>query len=263
MKTKEKKSVNKYRSIGYNLVIRLIVPAILVLLWWCISSAKVFSPLVMPPLSKIGQALTDSLSSGLLVKDLAASLSIVLQGYLIGSLLGLIAGFIMGIVPRVKDLFEPVFNGLRQIPPLAWIPLLILWFGIGSTSKVVLIATGSFFPVLLNTINGVATAAQGLLEFAQVYKIKRKDVLWHIYLPGALPSIFVGLRLGLSTAWMSIVAVEMIAASAGVGYRINDARNLMQPEVVIFYMIVIGCVGGLMDLAIKLITRYVLRWQRQ
>ncbi len=245
-----------------NIANNAIVPLALIIGWWYLSSSGVFPPVLMPPLTKIWGAFTKSLANGLLAKDLISSLSIVLQGYLGGSLLGLTAGILMGIFPRVKRLFDPVLNGVRQIPPLAWIPLLILWFGIGDASKVILIITGSFFPVLLNTVNGITGVPQGLLEFAKLYKIRKRDILFRIYLPGALSSIFVGLRLGASTAWMSIVAAEMIAATAGVGYRINDARNLMQSDVVIVYMILIGCIGGLMDFVIKALAKYVLKWQR-
>lgn len=258
----ENDSVKKAVSIIVEIISSNIVPVILVILWWYLSSSGIFPSILMPPLTKIWSAFVKNFTNGLLAKDLISSLSIVLKGYIIGSLLGLIAGILMGIFPRVKRMFDPVLNGLRQIPPLAWIPLLILWFGIGNASKVILIIMGSFFPVLLNTVNGIAGVPQGLLEFAKLYKIKKRDILLHIYLPGALSSIFVGLRLGASTAWMSIVAAEMIAATAGVGYRINDARNLMQSDLVIVYMILIACVGGLMDFAIKSLAKYVLKWQR-
>ncbi|QDR81788.1 ABC transporter permease [Sporomusa termitida] len=264
LETGKEKQISRRISLTglVNLANNGIVPLTLIFCWWYLSSSEIFPPILMPPLTKIWSAFTKNLTNGLLAKDLISSLSIVLQGYIGGSLLGLTAGILMGIFPRVKRLFDPVLNGLRQIPPLAWIPLLILWFGIGDASKVILIITGSFFPVLLNTVNGITGVPQGLLEFAKLYKIKKRDILLRIYLPGALSSIFVGLRLGASTAWMSIVAAEMIAATAGVGYRINDARNLMQSDVVIVYMILIGCIGGIMDFVIKAIARYVLKWQR-
>lgn len=246
----------------YNNAIKFIVPVILVVLWAILSGSGKFSPLVMPPVSSIWKELVNSITSGMMFTDLFVSILIVLRGYIIGVLLGLVFGVLMGIFTKVNNLFSGTINAFRQIPPLAWIPLLILWVGIGDASKVILIALGVFYPVLLNTISGISEVSTSYLEFARNYKIKKKDILLHILLPGAVPSVFVGLRLGAGQAWMAVVAAEMIAATAGVGYRINAARNLMQTGQVILYMILIGVVGGLMDYILRKIEKRVIRWRQ-
>ena len=246
----------------YNNAIKFIVPVILVVIWVILSGSGKFSPLVMPPVSSIWKELVNSITSGMMFTDLFVSILIVLRGYIIGALLGLVFGVLMGIFTKVNNLFSGTINAFRQIPPLAWIPLLILWVGIGDASKVILIALGVFYPVLLNTISGISEVSTSYLEFARNYKIKKKDILLHILLPGAVPSVFVGLRLGAGQAWMAVVAAEMIAATAGVGYRINAARNLMQTGQVILYMILIGVVGGLMDYFLRKIEKRVVRWRQ-
>lgn len=244
-------------------ILGVLIPIALVILWILGSESGNFSPLVMPKISTIGDAFVSSITSGMIANDLKVSFWIVIRGYVVGAVLGLLLGVLMGISKTINALFSPIFNAIRQIPPLAWIPLLILWVGIGDSAKIILIGLGVFFPVLLNTLSGVAEVSTSYLEFARNYGIKKKDVLFEILLPGATPSIFVGLRLGASTSWMSIVAAEMIAAVAGVGYRINAARNMMQTGLVIVYMILIGLVGGLMDTLLRRLANSAIKWRKQ
>jgi sulfonate transport system permease protein len=205
----------------------------------------------MPPLEKLGRALVSGLSSGQIESDLGASLFRVLKGYLIGVALALTFGIAMGIFSRVNKFFSLFFNAVRQIPPLAWIPLFILWFGIGENSKIILIAKSSFFPILINTIEGIHRLPATYLELSRLYRITRKDLIFKMYVPQALPFIFTGLRLGAGSAWMSVVAAEIIVATSGIGYRINDARNLLESDVVITNMAIIGIVGVLMDFLLR------------
>lgn len=174
------------------------------------------------------------------------------------SILGVGFGIIMGVSIKVNRFLFFIFNSIRQIPMMAWIPLVILWFGIGETSKVVIITMGAFFPVLINTISGINQVQEGYIEVGKMFKLSKYDMFRQIYFPSALPSIFVGLKLALSTSWMIVVAAEMIAASSGIGYRINDARSLMQSDVVIVGMIVIGTVGIIMDKILFLISKKII-----
>jgi sulfonate transport system permease protein len=244
-----------------NNAVKFILPLMLVALWYLLGISGKFPPLLMPGLGAIGKAFWMSVVKGTLLKDIAASMSIVVKGFTAGASLGLILGIVMGYFPNVYLFFAGTLNSLRQIPPLAWIPLLILWYGITDTSKVILLALGSFFPVLLNTTSGIKEVPSGYMEFAKNYKVRKKDILLKILMPAAAPSVFVGLRLGAGTAWMSIVAAEMIAATAGLGYRINDSRNLLRTDIVIAYMVVIGIMGGGMDALLRLIGKKLTRWQ--
>ena len=169
-------------------------------------------------------------------------------------------GTLMGISGSTNKFFSGTFDAIRQIPPLAWIPLVILWFGIGETSKVILIAKASFFPILLNTISGIKSTPKAYIEVAKLYNKNSWKIFRQIYLPYALPNIFVGLRLGLSSAWMTVIAAELIASTSGIGYRINDARNLLQSDVVITGIIVVGLLGVIMDRILDRILRELTPW---
>ena len=200
------------------------------------------------------------MSSGQIFQDVLISLSRVMQGYGIGLILGVFMGTLMGISGSTNKFFSGTFDAIRQIPPLAWIPLVILWFGIGETSKVILIAKASFFPILLNTISGIKSTPKAYIEVAKLYNKNSWKIFRQIYLPYALPNIFVGLRLGLSSAWMTVIAAELIASTSGIGYRINDARNLLQSDVVITGIIVVGLLGVIMDRILDRILRELTPW---
>ncbi len=242
-------------------ILGIIFPIIILLVWHLAVTVGNASEMLLPKPSAIWKSFWEYCFNGILVQDILISLFRVIRGYVAGALIGLTLGLLMGIFTNVNAFFSPTLNALRQIAPLAWIPLLMLWFGIGDLSKEVLIAMGTFYQTVLNTIAGIQSIPKGYLDFAKNYKIKKRDILLHILLPGAAPSILVGLRLGASSAWMSILAAEMIAATTGVGYRISSARNLLETDVVITYMIVIGLIGGLMDWIIRKLASRMVSWQ--
>ena len=146
---------------------------------------------------------------------------------------------------------------------LAWIPLIVLWFGIGETSKIIVIVLAAFFPILINTISGIKSTDPKLIEVGKMYNLSKLKLFIKIYLPSAIPSIFVGLKLGLGVSWMAVVGAEIIAATSGIGYRINDARSLMQPEVVFVGMIVIAIIGLLMEQILNRISKILTPWMNK
>ncbi|MDP4145062.1 MAG: ABC transporter permease [Bacillota bacterium] len=259
-KSKVKLKKSRFRVIK-QIVNYGILPISILVLWEILTRLNVFPPILLPSVEDVVRSFIEQLSSGQLLGDLSVSLIRVLKGYSIAIILGLSLGVFMGVSLRASKFFTIVFDGIRQVPPMAWIPLLILWFGIGETSKIVMIAKSAFFPILLNTINGIRNTPKGYLEVAKMYNIKKRDLFTRVYFPSAVPSIFVGLRLGAGASWMAVVAAELIASDSGIGYRINDARSLMQPDVVIVGMIVIGTVGMLMDLILKRVAKLASRWQ--
>lgn len=255
--------VEKKTRWGIRVIIGVIFPIIIFGVWTAATSIGNAPEMLLPKPANIWKACMEYVGNGTLLEDLLVSLSRVLRGYLAGATLGIVFGLLMGIFAPVNWFFSPTLNSLRQIAPLAWIPLLMLWFGIGDISKIVLIAMGTFYQTMLNTIAGLRSIPKGYLDFAKNYKIKKKDILFKILIPGAAPSILVGLRLGASSAWMGILAAEMIAATSGVGYRISSARNLLETNVVILYMIIIGIIGGLMDWMIRKFASRLVRWQER
>lgn len=253
---------NEHIKVTKEIINYLLFPILILVTWELISRLQIVSSILLPSIEDVIKSFISQIKSGQLINDLATSLFRVFKGYFIAVILGISMGIIMGISEKTNKFFTIVFNGIRQIPPLAWIPLFILWFGIGETSKVIMIAMGAFFSILLNTINGIQNTPKQYLEVAKLYKIKKVDLFKKVYLPSAVPSIFVGLRLGAGASWMSVVAAEMIASSSGIGYRINDARSLMQSDVVIVGIIVIGVVGVLMDTILRKIAYFASRWER-
>lgn len=239
----------------------LAFPLIILVIWESLAKSHVLPVILIPSLERIASTFVQDLSNGEIAGDIAVSAVRVIKGYLIGVVLGLTLGTLMGIFSRVNQFFSGIFDGIRQIPGLAWIPLLILWFGIGDLSKIVLIAKGTFFPILLNTIDGIRNTPKGYLELARLYHIRKRDLIRKVYLPSAIPFVLVGMRLGAGMAWMSVVAAEMLGSTSGIGYRMSDAQNLMQTDVLIVYMIVIGLVGGAVDLLLRVVTKRVVKWQ--
>ena len=175
---------------------------------------------------------------------------------------GILLGTLLGMSSIAKKMLQPLFTTIRQIPIMAWIPLLILWCGIGEGSKVVIIFIASVFPILINTQAGISSPPDSLLEVAQLFKLSKFNTFLRVYLPHALSGIQTGLKLGLGVSWMAVVAAELIASTSGIGYTRSYARTLMQSNVVILCMIVVGLIGILMDKVISLIFSLATPWER-
>lgn len=245
-----------------RLVNFLTLPVIVIVGWEAVVRSQLVSPALLPSLERVIGTFWELIRSGQLGSDLLTSLGRLVKGYSLAVILGILFGVFMGISVRMNRFFVLVFDAVRQIPPLAWIPLIILWFGIGEISKVVIIFKAAFFPILLNTIGGIQQTPRSYLEVARLYEIRNFNLLCKVYLPAALPSILVGVRLGLSAAWMTMVAAELIAASSGLGYLINDGRELSQPDLVMVGMITIGMIGMVMDVLLRILGKSLLRGRK-
>ena len=246
-----------------NLGLRLLSWAILVALfflwqWACVSGRV--NTTILPAPTKIWTRFLDMLKDGSLKKYMLVSLSRVMKGYLIGGGAGLILGLLLGLYRKLETVMNLYIGLLRPIPAIAWIPMLILTFGIGETSKVAVIAIGSFWPLLLNTIEGIKGTDKALLELGDVLEKDKKTKIFKIMLPSAIPSIFTGARLGISRAWSCVVTAEMIAASAGVGYLIQYARELSQPALMLVGVASIGFVGLIIDYLMMKLQDKLLYW---
>lgn len=244
-----------------NIALSLLIPFIVVAAWYYATNFTDISGSILPKIGKVFESFIDLVKKGQLQKDLAVSIGRVVKGYGVSILLGVTLGTFMGMSENVWHIFHLTTTTIRQIPMIAWIPLIILWCGIGEVSKVVIIVLAAFFPIMVNTLSGISGTPQGYIEVAQLYKLSKWKTFTKVYLPHALPQIFVGLKLGLGVSWMAVVAAELIAASSGIGYRLSDARSLMRSDVVIVCMIVIGMIGILMDKMITLIFGVLTPWE--
>ncbi|EPG2630098.1 ABC transporter permease [Pseudomonas aeruginosa] len=190
-----------------------------------------------------------------------ASLARVAAGFAIGSGLALAVGTWVGLSRRAEAYLEPSFQALRAIPSLAWVPLLLLWFGIDETPKIVLIALGAFFPVYLALVAGVRGVDRKWVELGRLYRLSRFALVRRILLPAALPNLFTGLRGALSLSWMFLVAAELIAATQGLGYLLSDGRETSRPDLVIAAILVLAALGKLSDGLLRSLERRALRWR--
>jgi len=255
----------------YRRIERAIVPVLLLAAWELFSRSGVLPPALLPAPSQVMVAWADwvfatdgntQTYSGRWVFDVAASAGRVLAGFALASLLGVVLGMAIGWSRAVEKLIEPVLQVLRPVPPVSWIPLAIIWFGIANKPAIFLVFLGSFFPVLLSTIHGVKTCDRNLLRAGAMAGGTPGMLLRYIVFPAALPSIFSGLRIAIGSAWMLTVTAEMVAVKSGVGYVLWDAYYFLRYDIVIAAMASIGLLGFTSDLLIKALSGRVLRWQR-
>ncbi len=243
-----------------NILLIFLTPAAVFALWQIFSNAGYINPSVLPSPKTIWLTMLGMVESGELFQHLGVSLLRVVQGYAVGCVAGVAIGILMGLVGKIEKALLLIFGIVRPVPIIAWVPILILWLGIGEVSKVTVIAFGTFFPVLLNTIHGIQTTDRRFLEVSRVLEKNRKTVLLKVVFPSALPAIFTGMRIGLGLAWMSVVGAELIAASSGIGYLISYAGQLSQPDVMLVGVFSIGVVGLLIDIALRRLERWALKW---
>lgn len=259
----DQKPTNKNILRIFSLINYLLLPLIIISLWYLVTSREFVPTTLLPSIPSVLDSFQSQIASGRLIKDLYISITRVGKGFLLASALGIILGVVMGISIKTGKFFTLTFTSMRQIPMMAWIPLIILWCGIGERSKIVIIVLASFFPILVNTMNGIRRTDEKLLEVGRMYKLSKWKLFKKIYFPCALPSILVGLKLGLGISWMAVVGAEMIAASSGIGFRINDARSLMQSPVVFVGMISIAIAGVFMDFILSLLAKLATPWERR
>jgi sulfonate transport system permease protein len=238
-----------------------IVPVALLIVWEAVVRAGLVAANLLPPPSQLVLTLGELSQGGAIVGHVLASGARVLLGFAIGAALGVLAGAGVGLSPRSEALVGPTLQGLRAIPSLAWAPLLLLWLGIDEAPKVALIAIGAFFPVYLNVMAGVQGVDRKLVEVGRIHGLGPVALARRIFLPAALPSVFTGLRSGLSLAWMFLVAAELIAASKGLGYLLTDGRETGRADVVIVAILLLAVLGKLTDGLLAGLERLCLRWR--
>jgi sulfonate transport system permease protein len=239
----------------------LIVPGSLLILWeWVVRKGWISANLLPPP-SALLDTVRELASQGEIYQHILASTLRGLAGFSVGAGSAVLIGTIVGLSSRARALLDPTFQALRAIPSLAWVPLLLLWFGIDELPKIILIAIGAFFPVYLNLVSGIQNVDRKLVELGRVYELSSLGLVRQIFIPAALPSLFVGLRFGLSLSWMFLVAAELIAATKGLGYLLSDGRETGRADLVMVAILALALLGKLSDGFLAAIERYVLRWR--
>jgi ABC-type nitrate/sulfonate/bicarbonate transport system permease component len=211
---------------------------------------------ILPPPQLTLATLWDLILSGELARHTLASLSRVVSAWGISTLVAVPLGLAMARSRTFERLLDPVIELFRPISPLAWIPLAILWFGIGETGKVFIIFVATFFPILLNTVSGVKGVDPVLIRAGRVLGCNNEATLfWRVILPAAMPTIIVGLRIAFGTGWAAIIAAELVAAQSGLGYLIADGMEILRSDLVLAGMIAIGVLGVLIDSVFRFIGK--------
>ncbi|AWP27235.1 ABC transporter permease [Paenibacillus sp. Cedars] len=244
-----------------NALIGWMVPLVIVMVWQAAGALGWLNPILLPTPLAIWNELVHLTSTGELIQHLGISSWRALLGFLLGGSLGLAAGIWVGFSYKAERLVDPSLQMLRTLPHLAIAPLFILWFGFGETSKILLIAKGSFFPLYVNTFLGIRSVDNRLFDVARVLQFSRWDLIRRLIVPASLPNIFLGIRLSIGVAWLGLVVAELMGSSSGIGYIINDARSFSWTTVVFVGIIVFALVGKLSDSLVKWLECRLLRWQ--
>jgi sulfonate transport system permease protein len=237
-----------------------IVPIALITLWQAASSFGWLSTRVLPAPIEVIKAAWTLAASGELWTHVKVSAGRALAGLAIGGSLGLAFGLLTGSLRVAETLLDSSFQMLRNIPALALIPLVILWFGIDEAAKLFLISVSVFFPIYLNTFHGIRNVDPGLIEMGRTYGLNRRQLYTQIILPGALSSILVGLRFSLGLMWVILIVAETISAQAGIGYLTMNAREFLQTDIVLVGILLYALLGKLADVIARGLERYWLRW---
>lgn len=248
-----------------HLTLSLTTLAALLVIWWAVAALALISPLFLPsPAQVLNKLLTIASPQGFmdatLWQHLAASLGRILVALLAATLVGIPVGIAMGLSPTVRGILDPIIELYRPVPPLAYLPLMVIWFGIGETSKILLIYLAIFAPVAMSALAGVKSAQQVRIRAAQSLGASRAQVLWLVILPGALPEILTGLRIGLGVGWSTLVAAELIAATRGLGFMVQSAGEFLATDVVLAGIAVIAIIAFGLELGLRALQRRLTPW---
>ncbi|GFM84494.1 sulfonate ABC transporter [Pseudomonas cichorii] len=236
------------------------LPVLLLAIWQLSVSAGWLSTRILPAPSAVIEAGVNLIASGEIWTHLAISGWRAGIGFAIGGGIGLILGFITGLTKWGERLLDSSVQMIRNVPHLALIPLVILWFGIDETAKIFLVALGTLFPIYLNTYHGIRNIDPALVEMSRSYGLSGFSLFRHVILPGAMPSILVGVRFALGFMWLTLIVAETISASSGIGYLAMNAREFLQTDVVVLAIVLYAVLGKLADLAARGLERVCLRW---
>jgi sulfonate transport system permease protein len=248
-------------------LLRLISPVVLLLLWQGVSGLRLISAQKLPPPTEVWSTAvslvtTNSPAYGTLQDAMLVSLERVAIGFGLGAAVAVPLAVVAGLSRLGEHAVDPLMQMLRTVPLFGLIPVFIVWFGIGELSKILLIALAAAFPLYLNTYGGIRNVDAKLAELGQVLHLRRRELIWQIVLPGALPQVLVGLRQSLGFAWLALVVAEQINANAGLGFMITQATQFLRNDV-IFVALTVYCVLGLLtDALVRLLERRALSWRR-
>lgn len=233
--------------------------AILILIWQCLFTVSSYDKALFPSPKMAVDALLEMMENGKLLENIRTSMYRFAVGYISSVLVAMILGLILGRMPKLFQYINPAVQLLRPISPTAWMPFIVLLFGIGDVPAIVIIFLAAFFPVLLSTVSAVGNIDPIYLKVSKNFGIKQPELTWKVVFPAVFPQIANGIHLALGTAWIFLVAGEMVGAQSGLGYQIIDARNNIRSDILLATILVIGIIGILLDGLLKFIEKQIFK----
>lgn len=237
----------------------IISVAVLILIWQILFSVSSYDKALFPSPKMAFEALIEMFKNGILLENIRTSMYRFATGYISSVVIAVIIGLILGRLPKVFQYVNPALQLLRPISPTAWLPFIVLLFGIGDIPAIVIIFIAAFFPVLLSTVGAVGNIDPIYLKVSKNFGVRQPQLTWKVILPAAFPQIANGIHLALGTAWIFLVAGEMVGAQSGLGYQIIDARNNIRADILLATIFVIGIIGILLDGFLKLIEKQIFK----
>ncbi|WP_232320315.1 ABC transporter permease [Herbidospora daliensis] len=240
----------------------LVLPVVVLVVWQVTAASGLYSSAQLPSPLSVLDALGELAGDGSLWTHIAISVQRVVAGFAAGAGAGFLLGAVVGLSARARAFVAPSIAALRAVPSLAWVPLLLLWFGIGEGPKITLVAIGSFFPVYTTVSAALAHADAHLVEVGRAYGLRGGELLGRIMLPSVAPAIFSGLRLALAQGWLFLVAAELIASSMGLGFLLTDSQNTGRTDILLMAIVLLATLGKVCDVLLGLVERRVLRFHK-
>lgn len=250
-----------WRSHASDIIYGAVLPVSVLIIWQLAAVRGWIDPIFLPSPLTIAEAFRELTVSGELFRHLGVSVNRAAIGFVLGGGLGLLLGLIAGFNRRAEYVLDPSMQMFRMIPHLAIAPLIILWFGFGEVSKVLIIAKGAFFPLYINTLMGIRGVDNKLYEVARILGFSRRQLVSRLIIPAAMPGILLGLRLSLALSWLGLVVAELLGSQEGVGFLINAAKQNGTTEVIFVGIIIFAVVGKLADSFVRLLERKLLHWR--
>ncbi|MEX3764558.1 ABC transporter permease [Paraburkholderia phenoliruptrix] len=238
----------------------LVLPAAALAIWWAVSALHAGKGGLLVTPAQVWQTTWQQVTSGALAKALGASLAREASGFAIGTVLGLALGVALGLSRIAARVIGPSFDTFKQISLFAWIPLISVWFGLGDAAKVVFLSLAALLPVAAHTCDGIHAVPRAYVEAARVFRYTQRQLVWHVILPAALPSIFTGLYLALIYSWLATLGAEyLLVAGSGIGNTLIDGSENFRMDLVLFGIVVVGVVGSLLSALARAAERAVLK----
>ncbi len=237
-----------------------LVPAAILVVWIVAGRVHWFAPDQLAPPGRVVAELGSLWQRGLLQQDILASAARVFAGFTIALALAVVLGTFVGLNRTVERAIDPTLQAIRAVPSLAWVPLLLLWLGIGESAKITLIAIGAFFPIYVNLVAGIHGVDRKLVEVARVLGLHPFGVATRVVLPAAFPSLLVGARIGLTQAWLFLVAAELLASTRGLGFLLTEGQQISRPDEILVAILLLAIAGKLCESGMLAIERRTTAW---